>query len=150
MKLISLAVLLFGLCNAVHANEAPMSIPGTITVNLQKAKQLYDDGAIFIDVRKPESWSQGHIAGSLNLSVNDVEFAVLYVSEDLDRLAPVVFYNSSPLDVDGALAAKVASDWGYKNVFYFRDGFYAWMAADLPVDLKMTLGLYEEDRLAAR
>lgn len=119
------------------AMEAPKVINGAETVPLRVAKQLYDDGAIFIDVRDPQSWSFGHILGSVNLDVGDTEFTILYVSEKLNRNTPIVFYNSSPLDFKGALASQFAVGWGYKNVYYFREGFYSWMAADLPVELMM-------------
>ena len=117
--------------------EAPLEISGAKTVSLFVAKQLYDDGAVFIDVREAADWSVGHIMGSVNLDVGDTEFTILYVSEKLNRNTPVVFYNSSPLDFKGALASQFAVNWGYKNVYFFRDGFYSWMAADLPVELKM-------------
>ena len=134
--------LLVGLCMAwsvvAAANqEAPAVIDGVATVTLSEAKSLYDNGAVFIDVRDAESWSLGHIDGAINLDFNAYEFAVLYSAEDLDRDTPLVFYTSSPLNTTSAIASFFATSWGYKNVYYFRQGFYSWMAADLPVELKM-------------
>jgi len=117
--------------------EAPDNVFGAKTVNLAQAKKLFDDGAVFIDVRDPQSWSLGHIEGSVNLNFNANEFAVLYVSKDLDRTTPIVFYTSSALNVSSAMASFFASNWGYTNVYYFRDGYYSWMAADYPVELRM-------------
>lgn len=117
--------------------EAPMVIDGATTVGLNKAKSLYDDGAVFIDVRDRQSWSLGHIEGAVNLDFNANEFSVLYLSEDLDRATPIVFYTSSSLNIRSAMASFFATNWGYTNVYYFREGFYSWMAADLPVELKM-------------
>ena len=130
------AVLTF--TSAIFASEeAPVVIDGVDTVTLGEAKLLYDDGAVFIDVRDPQSWSLGHIEGAINLDFNAYEFAVLYSAESLDRETPLVFYTSSPLNSTSAIASFFATNWGYKNVFYFREGFYSWMAADLPVELKM-------------
>lgn len=117
--------------------EAPMEIDGAKTVNLVEAKALHEDGAVFIDVRAREDWSLGHVSGAVHLDFNADEFAVLYLSEDLDRSTPIVFYTSSALNIRSAMASFFASNWGYSNVYYFRDGYYSWMAADYPVELKL-------------
>ncbi len=130
-------VLAFALYSALALAEAPMEVTGVETVDLKKAKNLFDEGAVFIDVRDPQSWSLGHIEGSVNLDFNATEFAVLYLSDELDRSTPIVFYTSSPLNPSSAMASYFASSWGYSKVYYFRDGFYSWMAADMPVNLKM-------------
>ncbi len=116
--------------------EAPLNVEGAETVGLEKAHQLYKDGAVFIDVRDGQDWRTGHIEGAVHLDFSTNEFSVLYVSDDLDRDTPVVFYTSSPLNIRSAMATFFAANWGYKKVYYFRDGFYSWMAADYPVDLK--------------
>jgi len=116
--------------------EAPMSVDGAETVGLKRAHQLYQDGAVFIDVRDGQDWTAGHINGAVHLDFSTNEFSVLYASDNLDRDTPVVFYTSSPLNIRSAMATFFAANWGYKKVYYFRDGFYSWMAADYPVDLK--------------
>ncbi|RLU02582.1 MAG: rhodanese-like domain-containing protein [Ketobacter sp.] len=134
-KVVSCLALL--LASVVAVAEAPDAVNGAKTVGLEQAKSLFDDGAVFIDVRDAQSWSLGHIQGSVNLDFNASEFAVLYISKELDRSTPIVFYTSSPLNVSSAMASYFASNWGYSNVYYFREGFYSWMAADFPVELKM-------------
>ncbi len=139
MKLVQkfLAGICLSVLCAVSWAEAPLMIEGATTVGLDKAKSLYDEGAVFIDVRDRQSWSLGHIEGSVNLDFNHNEFSVLYLSEDLDRSTPIVFYTSSSLNIRSAMASFFASNWGYTNVYYFREGYYTWMAADMPVTLKM-------------
>lgn len=134
-KVVSFLALL--LSSVVALAEAPDVVTGARTVDLSQAKSLFDEGAVFIDVRDAQSWSLGHIQGSVNLDFNASEFAVLYISKELDRTTPIVFYTSSPLNVSSAMASYFASNWGYRNVYYFREGFYSWMAADFPVELKM-------------
>ncbi|MAR90563.1 MAG: rhodanese-like domain-containing protein [Pseudomonadota bacterium] len=129
--------LIFVLWSVTALAEAPHEVMGAQTVDLTQARNLFDDGAVFIDVRDAQSWSLGHIEGSVNLDFNASEFAVLYISKELDRQTPIVFYTSSPLNVSSAMASFFASNWGYSNVYYFREGFYSWMAADFPVQLKM-------------
>ena len=138
MKLFTRVVCILALVvSSTAMAEAPDEVMGAQTVSLDQAKILYDDGAVFIDVRDAQAWSLGHIQGSVNLDFNAREFAVLYVSKELDRNTPIVFYTSSPLSVNSAMASFFASNWGYSNVYYFREGFYSWMAADFPVELKM-------------
>ena len=134
-RLFSVIAVLFFSVSALA--EAPDTVFGAKTVSLDQAKKLFDDGAVFIDVRDPQSWSLGHIEGSVNLNFNASEFAVLYISKELDRTTPIVFYTSSALNVSSAMASFFASNWGYKNVYYFREGYYSWIAADFPVELKL-------------
>lgn len=119
-----------------HA-EAPHTIDGVVSVSIQHAKQLFDSGAVFVDVRDHQAWSTGHIDGAVNLDLESDEFSVLYVSESLDRKTPLVFYSSSPLNVNSAVASYMARQWGYNNVYYFRDGYYAWISEDFPVELRL-------------
>lgn len=135
VRAVSLVMLV--LCAALARAEAPETVIGAKTVGLEQAKSLFDQGAVFIDVRDQQSWSLGHIEGSVNLDFNASEFAVLYISPDLDRTTPIVFYTSSALNIRSAMASFFASNWGYTNVYYFREGFYSWMAADYPVELKL-------------
>lgn len=135
VRISAVVVMLFAA--VVARAEAPAEVAGAKTVDLTQAKALFDQGAVFIDVRDTQSWSLGHIDGSVNLDFNASEFAVLYISEELDRSTPIVFYTDSPLNVRSAMASYFASSWGYSNVYYFREGFYSWMAADYPVQLKM-------------
>lgn len=117
--------------------EAPQEVVGATTVNLEEARALYDAGAVFVDVRTESSWAHGHIDGAVNLDFNEDEFVILYVSEALDKNTPIVFYCDSPLVSASATASFFAASWGYDNVYYFRDGFYSWLASDYPVELNI-------------
>jgi len=131
-----LAIFLFSLVTHAYA-EAPLEIVGAITVDAAEAKVLYDNGAVFIDVRDRGSWSLGHIEGAVSLDFNADQFSVLYLSEELDRTTSLVFYTSSPLELTSAMASAFASLWGYQDVYYFRDGYFSWIASDYPVELKL-------------
>lgn len=121
------------------AAEAPESVTGATTISLEEAQSLYDSGAIFIDVRDSDSWGYGHIEGAVNLDFNDDEFVVLYVSDALDKKAPVVFYDDSELVSASAMASFFAASWGYEKVYYFRQGYYAWLASDLPIEYNVAI-----------
>lgn len=145
VRMVAIVMMLFA--TALARAEAPAEVAGAKTVDLAQAKELYDQGAVFIDVRDAQAWSLGHIEGSVHLDFNASEFAVLYISDELDRTTPIVFYTDSPLNVRSAMASYFASSWGYSNVYYFREGFYSWMAADYPVELKMAGSTVQTDSL---
>ena len=44
----------------------------------------------------------------------------------LPRELPLVIYCDSEVCPRGALAAALAVEWGYEQVFYFREGYFAW------------------------
>lgn len=135
----SVAVSFFLLLNitvSVSHAEAPESVVGAKTVQLGEALDLYQKGAVFIDVRDEASWSYGHIEGAVHLDFNEDEFVILYVSDALDKKTPIVFYSDSPLSTNGAMASFFAASWGYENVYYFRDGYYSWLASDMPMQLR--------------
>lgn len=114
----------------VQAGEAPDSVAGALTVNIAQARQLHELGAIFVDVRPEREWAWGHIQGALHLDLA-TRFQSL-ASADLPRHAPLVVYCDSEVCTSGALAAQMAIAWGYEQVFYFREGYFAWQLADLP------------------
>jgi rhodanese-related sulfurtransferase len=99
--------------------ESPRDIVGATTVDLVEARQLHQQGAVFIDVRDHAAFSLGHIPGAVHLDFNDDAFVVLYVSDALDRDTPIVFYCDSALASSGAMASFFAANWGYKNVYFF-------------------------------
>ena len=119
--------------------EAPDDIQGATTINVLDAYALHNKGAIFIDVRDRESWETGHVEGALHLDFTANEFIALYSNDALDRSTPVVFYCDSALHNAGAMASYFAAEWGYTNVYFFRDGYYSWLAVDAP----MTMGKQE-------
>jgi rhodanese-related sulfurtransferase len=129
--------------------ESPRDIVGATTVDLVEARQLHQQGAVFIDVRDHAAFSLGHIPGAVHLDFNDDAFVVLYVSDALDRDTPIVFYCDSALASSGAMASFFAANWGYKNVYFFRDGYYSWMASDFPIQYQIAQQAQSEDLAAS-
>jgi rhodanese-related sulfurtransferase len=62
------------------------------------APQLLTD-CVLVDLRAPEDYAAGHLAGAVNLAANDV---VAYIAE-LKRETPIIVYSS-----DGATSDRVA------------------------------------------
>ncbi len=113
------------------AAEAPEQVRGATTVGLVQALHLHYHGALFIDVRSDDHWRWGHIAGALHLPLAH-EFGELE-DPSIPRELPLVIYCDSELCASAPRAVERAVGWGYRQVFYFREGYFAWQLADLPL-----------------
>lgn len=112
---------------------SPVSVDGATTVNAAEAKALFDNEALFVDTRKDKDWEAGRIPGAEHLNVKKV-----LTQESLAEVAGkdevIVMYCNGHKCIRSSQAAKMAVDWGFSKVYYFRDGFPAWKAAGYPVE----------------
>lgn len=83
-----------------------------------------------LDVRTTAEYSEGHIAGSLNINVLDEQFAVMADSL-LSKDHPVALYCRS--GKRSKKAAEVLGKAGYE-VFELESGFNGWQQAGQPVE----------------
>ncbi|WP_062269578.1 rhodanese-like domain-containing protein [Endozoicomonas arenosclerae] len=127
----------------LSAQEAPVNIKNVVTINTHQAKRLHELGALFIDVRPYQQWEWGHIDRSHSLDLR-AGFRQLFMPGTLDKKTPIVIYGNSTYHMRGAIASYLAALWGYKRVFFFRDGYFSWLALDFPVTLHSDLGAEEE------
>ncbi|MEO4048389.1 rhodanese-like domain-containing protein [Pseudomonas sp. CAU 1711] len=114
----------------LEAAEAPLRVEGATTVNAVQARQLYEFGVLFIDVRPDREWSWGHVHGALHLEL-DSRFGDL-AGSNWPRGMPMVLYCDSEVCPHGAEAARRAVSWGFQQVYYFRSGYFAWQLLDFP------------------
>lgn len=125
------------LCLLTHPLDAetlaPEHVPGAQTVDTRIAKSLFDQGAVFIDVRKQEDYDAGHISGAHHLPVasdfNEQNLAVLVLKEN-----PVVIYCNGIHCMGSSKAAQQVVAWGWMNVYYYRDGIPDWKLHNHPID----------------
>jgi len=117
----------------VAAKESPLSIDGAITVDTAKARQLFDQGVAFVDVRKNSEWDAGRVPGAIHL-----DFKSNYSSDALAAEVPkqeqVVLYCNGAKCLRSSNASAKAIEWGWTRVYFYRDGFPAWQAAGHPVE----------------
>lgn len=137
MKIANVFVVFFLLFSSVQANEAIEKIEGVTTVDSRQALALHEDGALFIDVRNYSEWIWGHVAGALHLDLRE-DFNEQYMTQQMQSHKAVVLYCDSPLCFRSAVASFLISMWGFENVYYFRDGYYAWLARDYPSDMLLS------------
>ena len=88
-----------------------------------------NQGALVLDVRKPEEFALGHVNGAKHLPSDQI----LTAGESFRRFKekPVVVYCDS-----GSLAAAAVRQLtaqGFTKAFTLRGGFAGWRAENLPV-----------------
>lgn len=123
----------FGALNTATAAESPMVVTGATTVDVTATKKLFDDEALFVDTRSDKDWSAGRIPDALHLNVKKTftEDALLAEAKKDDA---IVIYCNGASCMRSSKAAKMAVDWGFTNIYYFRDGFPAWKVAGYAVE----------------
>lgn len=124
--------------NAMAAAEppSPKTVAGATYVDVTAAKKLWEAEAAFLDPRKQSDWDAGHIPDAVHFDIkNPAAFNEANIEKALpNKTAKVVTYCNGDHCSRAAHAAQHLVKWGYKNVYYFRDGFPAWKAAGNSVE----------------
>ena len=115
--------------NVVQA-DSPTEVDGATTVDVATAKALFDRGVPFVDVRG-SSYYDGHIPGAVRLNWVG-EFTERGLGEVVTKDQEVVIYCGGPTCSRSSLSCTKAVSWGWKKVYYFRDGYPGWEAAGYP------------------
>jgi len=113
--------------------RSPEQAPGATTVTMDEAKWLFDDGAVFIDVRNSRFFANRHIPGAHHLDMKDA-FTEATLAAVAEKDQQIVIYASSERCGRAHKGAKLAVSWGYKNVYYFRGGIVDWKSVEFPIN----------------
>lgn len=100
------------------------------------ARQLFDDGAVFLDARRTSVYNEGHIQGARNMAVweADVDNKVFALFDELtDQQQPIVVYCTGGNCEDSHMLAQKLWGIGYENVLVYTDGFPGWQSINGPV-----------------
>ena len=93
------------------------------------AAALLRPGTIVLDVRTPQEYAGGHLAGARNLDVNAPDFRTRLGT--LERNAPYAVYCRSGNRSTTAL--ETMRQMGFTAAYHLGGGIGAWTAAGLPV-----------------
>lgn len=135
-KTISILILIGAVLSlaACASTKSATVKPRYVVVDAPMARQLYDRGALFIDLRIPAVYARGHIPGAVNLTWGS-RFNPARLAEVADKDREIVIYcYGINCDLSGK-ATDAAASWGYTEVHYFVRGFPAWWAADYPIEI---------------
>ena len=112
--------------------SSPLEVEGATTITVEQAKELYDSGVAFIDVRNPRLYARRHVPGAHHLDLKDA-FTEQSLSQVVSRDQPLVIYCSGAKCSRSSRASEQAVSWGFEKVHYFRGGMSDWMNAGLPL-----------------
>jgi rhodanese-related sulfurtransferase len=105
----------------------------TVNLNVSEFSQkITEPGVIILDVRTPEEFASGHIAGAVNIDFNSVEF-----ENEITRLNPSETY--AIYCRSGSRSGKAASIMhiaGFHDVSNLNGGVIDWSNDGLPLVLK--------------
>ncbi|MDO4906230.1 rhodanese-like domain-containing protein [Neisseria sp.] len=101
----------FAALAAAFAAAAPSAAPNSSTA-AQSAVRPAKAAGIWIDVRSPEEYRQGHLQGALNIPADKIGAEIAAASPD--KNAPVNLYCRSGRRAEAAL--QVLKKMGYTNV----------------------------------
>lgn len=130
-----MGLMLIGMTASVSAStkESPAQIDGATTVDVTKAKSMFDKGTLFVDVRKDKDFNAGRIPGAEHIELKKV-LSEATLGKVAKKGQAVVIYCNGPKCMRSSKASAKAVGWGFKNVYYFRGGFPAWKSAGYPVE----------------
>lgn len=86
---------------------------------------------LLIDVREPDEYRQGHIAGAVNIPRGVLEFRISGEPSLQDVARPVIVYCKT--SGRAALSAVAMQSMGFANVTSVAGGFDAWLAVKHPI-----------------
>lgn len=97
-------------------------------IDVERARQLAERGAVLIDVREDNEWDAGHARGAIHVGKGVIERDI--EKRIPDQAAEIVLYCGG--GYRSALAAKALGEMGYTNVLSMAGGWRAWQAAGAP------------------
>jgi len=109
--------------------ESRMQSAAFASISSQDLIRLMNQGALVLDIRKPDEFASGHVNGAKHLPSDQI----LKAGDSFKRFKekPVIVYCDS-----GSLAAAAVRqliEQGFTKAFTLRGGFASWRAENLPI-----------------
>ena len=89
-----------------------------------------DSNIAILDVRTAKEFADGHVAGAVNIDVNQADFAQKI--DELDRSKTYIVYCRSGRR--SSKAVGIMATKGFKNLYNVSDGFVGWSKNGLPFE----------------
>ena len=100
------------------------------------------DGSLFVDVREPDEWDEGHVPGAIYTGRGRLESRIEGLVPDKSR--PLVVYCS--VGSRSAFAAKALEELGYADVVNLAGGFADWKRNGFEVTIPRVLSPAQRSR----
>ena len=111
-------------------------------VDTGRGSQLVQEGAVLLDVREPDEYSQGAVPDSIHISRGQLESSI--ENRIPDKVTSLVVMCAG--GARSAFAAKTLTELGYANVVSMDGGFNAWKDEGRPWVLPVTLSPEQRNR----
>jgi len=102
-----------------------------------------DGGAVLVDVREPDEWERGHVAGAVHLAKSHLEMDAMAAAPDRSR--PLVLYCTAGFR--SLFAGQALAAMGYTDVVSMAGGFDAWLRLGLDSTVPAPSGLTDAQRV---
>lgn len=94
-------------------------------------ERLQTASSLLLDVREPEEYNAGHLAGAINIPRGMLEFRISADPAMQDLTRPIIVYCKT--SGRAALAALSLESMGFANVVSLAGGYDGWVEAGQPV-----------------
>ena len=103
-----------------------------LAISLDKAKDFFENGVLFIDARDEVYYNDGHIKNAMkNVFLMELIFNI---EDKQTKEDPIVVYCGDPGCGDSEDLAYDLQNEGFKKLFVFKGGWLEWSAANYPSD----------------
>ncbi len=131
MKSLSLLLALLLPCISLFAEPATAVVaPKNVTINEAEKLIKEDPKVVVLDVRTPEEFKAGHIAGAKNIDFNSDDFQKQIAA--LDKRQTYVVHCAA--GGRSAQACKIIEQVKLPSVYHMNEGFKTWEKAGKPVE----------------
>lgn len=98
-------------------------------ISVQEAREMQEEGALIVDVRRPDEWESGHAADAVHIPVDDI---LAEAEGKLPKDRDLLFICAA--GVRSGLAAEMASALGFDpdRLYNIEQGTPVWIEAQLP------------------
>src|SRR5580704_686889 len=117
------------LAAAIVVYEMRARSESLLSLSPQELIRLMNQGALLLDLRAPEQFQAGHVAGARQMSGDEILKAGDTLKKYKEK-AVVVYDEGGSV---GAAAVRQLTAQGFTRVFTLRGGLSAWRADNLPV-----------------
>lgn len=124
MKTNTIFTLLVMISLSVMSCKAQEEKTDITVISIDQAKTILaeDPDAVFLDVRTPGEYKDGHIEGALLMNFFDADFKDQL--EALDKEKPVYIYCRSGNRSEKA--GKILTEMGFREIYDMEDGYLGW------------------------
>ena len=124
--LATIAVVVFATVSCFNLLVAQQLAYKTISASDARAMIQSSPNLLVVDVRTPEEYAQGHLAGAVNISLSDLPLRI----GSLDPNRPILVYCRT--GHRSAQASAILVNAGFTQVYNMAGGITAWINSGYP------------------